>query len=104
MRAEGKNRTFAGQAAGTAADDVADRIDHDVGQTVFTHEPGDFPGSYFFLEGGRRDFGNADLFGLGKLGFVKRLLHGALNGGHGEDAFDLGANRFGKRRNSGGHE
>ena len=67
-------------AAGTAADDVARRIDHNVRQAVFTEKTCDFFGAAGFFKGRGRDLGDRDLFGKRArrlfLRDGKRLLHG----------------------------
>ena len=71
--AERKHGAF-GIAALTAADDVADRIGHDVREAVGAHEFGHAGRALFLRKGGGFDFTEFDLFFHGAVDFFERDL------------------------------
>ena len=83
VRARGEDRIHVGAerqhgpfgvAPRTAADDVADRIDHDVREAVGAHEFGHAGRALFLGEGGGFDFTEFDLFFHGAVDFFERDL------------------------------
>ena len=77
MRAEGEHGAAA--LAGTTADDVADRISHDIREAVGAHEFSHALGADFLMERRRLDLAELNLLLHGAVDLAGGLLHGSLH-------------------------
>lgn len=97
MSAECKHRAVA--LAGTTADDVADRVGHNIREAIGAHEFSHALRTGFLVECRRFDLAKLNLLLHGAVNLAGSLLHGSLHRRHRGKLLHLSEHLFRKGRN-----